>query len=803
MNSRKDPSATAATEVDGAPVEATASATLPPGTRLGGYRIRRALGEGGMGQVYLAEQTAPVQRDVALKLIRAQIASPLALAWFEVERQALARMQHPAIAQIFDAGTTDDGHAYIAMEYVEGTPVTEYCQAHALPRDQRVALFVRICQGVQHAHQKGVIHRDLKPTNVLVSEIDGTAMPKIIDFGIAVGGDVGADGSVSATHVVRAGTAVYMSPEQAGPHSRDIDTRSDVYSLGVMLCEILTGADAGQLTADAHQSARAPQATLLTALASDPRAWDAGLANPALLAAVHDLPGELRAILRKALAENRADRYDSAAALVADLECYRQRRPVSAMLQTRTYRTRSFIARHRLGLAAASVMAAALLTGAGLALHGLDEARRSASAAEAEAAKAERIAQFARSMLSGIDPDRARGMDNKLMHTILDEAAERVGRELSGQPEVRAQIERTIADSYASLGDYELAQQHFAAALEAARAASLSTGEIGRIAAGAATNLWNQGRLKDALAAAEDAFAIVTPLPIEDRDRLSVESTLAGMEATAGNPEVARQRFLRILALQRKLFGNDSEDVQMSIEGLSAVDIDTARFDEARPLLEELLERRRAKYGDEHSRTFSAINGLAVVALEQKRFADAEKLLAAQMPVIERIFGKEHPVTLRLISNLGGAIRQQDRNEEARPYYERSAELSKKLYGAESSGTIVAESNLSLLLRDSGELAAAEARARKAVEGADIVWTNSAYRGIMHRELATILVRERKFAEAETELKTAWDVLANAEGYGAGHPRSQDVVDTFIELYDIWGKPQAEAEWRSRKTIAP
>ena len=803
MKNGKEPSATAATELEGATIHSADGETLAPGTRLGAYRIRRALGEGGMGQVYLAEQTTPVHRDVALKLIRAQIASPLALAWFEVERQALAQMQHPAIAQIFDAGTTDEGHAYIAMEYVEGTPVTEYCLSHALSRDQRIALFVRICQGVQHAHQKGVIHRDLKPANVLVSEIDGAAMPTIIDFGIAVGGRVSADGTVSARHVVRAGTAVYMSPEQAGSHSRDIDTRSDVYSLGVMLCEILTGADAGLLTGNVHQSARAPHETLLTALASDPRALDFGSASLHMLSAARNLPDELRAILRKALAADRADRYDSAAALAADLECYRQRRPVSAMAQTRIYRARSFVARHRLGLAAASVMVAALLVGAGLALHGLGEARRSAIAAQAEAAKAERIAQFARSMLSGIDPDRARGMDNKLLHTILDEAADRVGRELSDQPDARAQIERTIADSYASLGDYELAQKHFAAAIDAAKAAPLPAGEIGRIAAGAAINLWNQGQLKDALAAAQAAFAIVTSLPAENRDRLSVESTLASMEATGGNPEVARQRFLRVLALQRKLLGNDSEDVLMSIDGLSSVDIDTARLDEARALLEELLESRRAKYGDEHSKTFAAVNGLAIIALEQKRFADAEKLLATQLPVIERIFGAEHPVTLRLISNLGGAIRQQDRNEEARTYYERSAMLAQKLYGAESPATIVAESNLSLLLRDSGDLAAAEARGQTAVKGADVVWADSAYRGIMYRELATILVREKKFTEAEAALNTAWNVLANAEGFGAQHPRSQDVVDTFIELYQAWNKPQREAEWRARKTPAP
>lgn len=804
MNHDKPDSATAATELEGAPLGNAEGSSLAAGTRIGAYRIRRALGEGGMGQVYLAEQTAPVHRDVALKLIRAQIASPLALAWFEVERQALAQMQHPAIAQIFDAGTTDEGHAFIAMEYVEGTPVSDYCRTHALSRDQRITLFIRICQGVQHAHQKGVIHRDLKPENVLVSDVDGAATPKIIDFGIAIGGNVSADGTrIENSHVNRAGTAIYMSPEQADRRQRDIDTRSDVYSLGVMLCEILTGSDAGALTAEAHHSARAPHQTLLTALADEADRLDKRADTNALFAAARGLPIELRAILRKALATDRADRYDSATALAEDLERYRERRPVQAMPPSRLYRTRSFISRHRLSLAAASVMLAALLVGTGVAVHGLREARESARLATAEAIKADRVAEFVRTMLAGIDPDRARGMDNKLMHTILDSAAKRVGDELADQPDVRSEIEQTIAGSYASLGDYDLGRIHFDAAIDAARAAKLPRGKIARMTARAAVNIENQGRFTDALSTAQAAFAEAEALPVDDRDRLSIESTLAGIEASAGKNDAALERFHRVLALQRKLFGDDSDDVLTTISELAAVDIDTNHLDEARSLLEELLGRYRARYGEEHSKTFGAINGLAIIALEQKRFADAEKLLVPQLVIIERLFGKDHPVTLRLLSNLGGAIRQQGRNEEARPYYERVAALSLQLFGAKNPTTVIAESNLSVLLRDSGDLAAAETRGRLAVKYGDMVWADNGFRGIMHRELATVLVAEKKYAEAETELDEAWNIFTRAEGFGPTHPRSQDVVDTFIALYQAWPKPAREAEWRVRKVTTP
>jgi len=783
---------------DGAATEPNQA--LQPGMQIGVYVIRGVLGEGGMGRVYLAEQMRPVHREVALKLIREQVASPLARAYFDVERQALAQMQHPAIAQVFDAGTTEQGHPYLAMEVVEGSPITRFCRDEGLRRDERLALFARVCQGVQHAHQKGIIHRDLKPANVLVRRVDGTPMPKIIDFGIAIGGVAGSDGiAAEATATDRAGTSLYMSPEQAGTLSRGIDTRSDVYSLGVMLYEVLTDADAAALTSLAHHSTRPLHETLLAAIDSDATAVQATGASAALLQAAHHLPRELRAILRKALALDRAERYDSAVALADDIERLRERRPLKAMPATRWYLARTFVRRHRLGLAVSALIACSLIAGIALALDGLARARRSAALARIEAAKAEQIADFTRGMLAGIDPDRAKGMDRSLMRLVLDSAAERAGHELSAQPAVRASIERTIADSYSSLGDYARAQGHYETSIAAAVAANSKLAEIARTRARAAQNLSNHGKASDALAIAQQAFDEVAALPADDRDRLRVESSLASIESIAGKPEEARARFHRVLASQRRLFGNDSDDVLATIDDLASVDIDTAHLDEARPLLEELLAQRRRQYGEEHSKTFSAINGLAIVALEQKRYGDAEKLLAPQLPVIERVFGKDHPLTMRAVSNLGGAIRQQGRNEDARPYYERAAALAQKLYGATNPSTVVAESNLSLLLRDTGDLAAAEAHGRTAAKDADIAFGDNAMRGIMHREFATVLVRERKFDEAERELTTAWNVFANAEGYGPHHPRSQDVVDTFMALYAAWDKPEKEAIWRARK----
>lgn len=801
---RPDSPADDATEAQIPLSVADAGTELPAGAVLGVYVIRRVLGEGGMGRVYLAEQTRPVRRDVALKLIREQVASPLARAYFDVERQALAQMQHPAIAQVFDAGTTEQGHPYLAMEVVEGRPITQFCREEKLTRDERLALFTRVCNGVQHAHQKGVIHRDLKPANVLVRRVDRQPLPKIIDFGIAIGGSVSADGAtVSATGADRAGTEIYMSPEQAGRRHRDIDTRSDVYALGVMLCEVLTDSDARALTAHAHRSARAPHETLLTALASDA---DIGETSPnalALIAAAHRLPAELRAILRKALAADRAARYDSAAALADDLQRLRERRPVKAMPQTRAYLVRTFGARHRLGLAAAGMVGAALVVGAALALHGLSRARQSADIARSEAAKSERVAGFVRSMLAGIDPDRARGMDNRLMRTILDSAAERAGRELARQPDVRADIDRTIADSYASLGEFALADAHYAAALSSASAALLSGGLVGEITSARALALNGAGHTKEALAMAEESLGQVSVLPTDHRVRLAVENHLAALERDSGKIEPARARFEHVLAAQRDAFGDDDPDTLDSVQGLGITEFIAGRFDVARTLLQALVDKYRQLYGAEDIKTIGVLVTLGVLSNEQERYADAEALLKPLLPLVEKVYGPDHPRTLVVVMNLGSALRYANHYDEARPLYLRALELARKLYGPDAPRTLMAEGNLAAMLGDAGDLVEAEQHARFVVDHADQAFGDNPYRAAMFRGLAKILILQHRYADAEKQLDRAWAVFTAAPGYGAEHPRSQEVVDSYIDLYKAWGKPDREAEWRSRKLPVP
>ncbi|HKI95454.1 MAG TPA: serine/threonine-protein kinase [Gemmatimonadales bacterium] len=416
----------------------------PPPTehpeRIGPYRVIRVLGEGGMGLVYEAEQTVPVRRRVALKVMKQGMDTREVIARFEAERQALAVMQHPGIAQVYDGGASDAGRPYFAMELVDGTPITTYCDAHRLALAERLALFIKVCEAVQHAHQKGVIHRDLKPSNILVTEVDGEAAPKIIDFGIAkaIGFQLTEETLVTSFGSAL-GTLAYMSPEQAEMSLTDVDTRADIYSLGVVLYELLVG----ELPIDpAALGAQRFLHDLVTGATNTPR--------PSRIRRV--LKGDLDWIVLKALEYDRNRRYESAAALGGDLRHYLEHEPVAARPPTTWYRFGRFTRRNRVAVAAGVAVTAALVVGLVVATVGFVRASRAERTARTEAATAKQVSDFMTSMFDVADPSAAGGKHLSAVD-VLDAGAQRIRTELKDQPLVRARLLMSIANAYRNIGE--------------------------------------------------------------------------------------------------------------------------------------------------------------------------------------------------------------------------------------------------------------------------------------------------------------------------------------------------------------
>ena len=375
--------------------------TERPGDTIGPYKLLQQIGEGGMGVVYMAEQNEPVRRKVALKIIKPGMDSKQVIARFEAEQQALALMDHPNIAKVLDAGTTDSGRPYFVMELVKGQPITEYCDQHRLTPRERLELFVPVCQAIQHAHQKGIIHRDIKPSNILVAEYDEQAVPKVIDFGVAKAINQPLTEKTMFTAFGQiVGTLEYMSPEQAKVNQLDIDTRTDVYSLGVLLYELLTGTtpfDKQRLRAAAwdemlriirEEEPPKPSTRLSDSQQSVPSISADRHTEPAKLTKL--VRGELDWIVMKALEKDRARRYDTASALAADIGHYLQDEPVVACPPSAAYRFRKFARRNKVALAVAGlILLFLILLGSGIGWTIRDrEAREQAIARERTARQA-------------------------------------------------------------------------------------------------------------------------------------------------------------------------------------------------------------------------------------------------------------------------------------------------------------------------------------------------------------------------------------------------------------------------------
>jgi hypothetical protein len=457
--------------------------TERPGAKIGRYKLLEQIGEGGMGAVFLAEQKEPVRRRVALKVIKAGMDTRRVVARFEAERQALAMMDHPNIARVFDGGATDAGQPYFVMELVKGTPITEYCDKDRLAVRQRLELFCQVADAVQHAHQKGLIHRDIKPTNVLVTAQDDRPAAKVIDFGVAkaVGARLTEKTLFTELHQL-IGTPAYMSPEQA-EGGMDIDTRSDVYSLGVLLYELVAGAPPFDPTELGSKSFAemlriirevepvTPSARLSELEGRLPTVAAERSTDPRRLS--ESVRGELDWIVMRCLEKDRKRRYQTASDLADDVRRYLADQPVEARPATRTYRLRKFVRRNKAAVVAGSAVVAALAAGLALAAAGFIQARRQAAIAQAEAQqsalmtqRATAVQDFLRGMLVSANPEAQAG-GAATVEEMLDRAGQKLDDSL--EPEVRAVLHETIGETFYGLQLYEDARRHHQAAVDLRR----------------------------------------------------------------------------------------------------------------------------------------------------------------------------------------------------------------------------------------------------------------------------------------------------------------------------------------------
>ena len=682
------------------------------GKKIGKYAIRARAGHGGMGVVYDAEQEEPVQRRVALKVM-APATHPDAAARFALERQALARMSHPHIASVFDAGVLDDGRPFLAMEYVEGVPIHEYCDRNALDIRQRLEIFIHVCQAIQHAHQKGIIHRDIKPSNVLITLVDGVAKPKVIDFGVAKATHPITGESLQTMHGLVVGTLEYMSPEQLDRGAGgDVDTRSDIYSLGVMLYELLCGLlpydwdllrKAGldglrQITRETEPPRPSARFRTLDAKAANEVAV-ARNATPNALARA--LAGDLDWILLKALDRDRTRRYASASEFADDVRRYLSYEPALAGPPSTTYRVAKFVRRHRAPVAVAAGVAALLVGFSIVTTMQSVEIRRALDRARIERAHAERVSSFLSDVFRASDPYAGRGSD-VTAREVLDRSFQQISRDLQDDREVKASVLNVLGTTYGQLRQYDQGEKLIRESLALRR--NLHGGDHLETAESLEALGHVQLRRAELPAAArtlEEAVAMKKRLlPAADPRRAEGLFYLGAVRRMDGSLDVARANLLEALSLSRN--SNDPRIRRIAANAadeLGNVGIKRADFAEAERWYRQALEMRQKDNPDAPATADTRVR-LGAVLTERGDAAAAEPHLRAALATLEKHLGPDHEKIAPAANNLAHAFQMQSKFDAAGPLFERALKIWRRIHGDKHPGVAKSLHNLGLVAHD-------------------------------------------------------------------------------------------------------
>jgi eukaryotic-like serine/threonine-protein kinase len=760
-----------------------------PGTVIDSYRLLQPIGRGGMGEVWLAEQKEPVRRRVALKLIKAGMDTREVVARFESERQALALMDHPAIAKVFDGGSTLQGRPYFVMEYVTGMPVTDFCDKHKLTIRQRLELFVLVCDGVQHAHQKAILHRDLKPSNILVSEVDGKPAPRIIDFGIAkaTGQRLTADTMFTQVGAV-VGTPGYMSPEQADSAGTDVDTRTDVYSLGVVLYQLLVSVlplDFSKTPPDQflrrlrEEDAPRPSTRIRTLEQTATTAQNRGADGPTLARQLH---GDLDAIALKALEKDRSRRYATPAELAADIGRYLRNRPVVARPSSAGYRARKYVGRHRLWVAVAGITALLLVS---VAVAQAFELRR----IKRERDRADRVTEFMTGMFNVSNPSEARGNDIRARE-ILDKASNDINTGLAKDPELQAQMMHVMGHVYESLGLYAKAEPLLRRAVEVRRSmlGAQNPDTLNSMYDLAGVLMYESRHSEAEKWSRETLDSRRHRLGSEHRDTLRSMSQLAFILNREGRYPEAETLNREALEMAGRVLGPEAEVTRIITAHLGADLAYEGKYKDAEKTFREVLEMDRRRLGSDHPNVLTDMGNLAATLHYEQRLNEADKLYRDAYQAQRRVLGPEHPDTLMTMGNLALVLYSEKRYADSEKMFRETLEIKRRRLGPENRLTLLSMGNLADVLTEEGQYAEAEQLLRETLE------TERRTLGAEHSDtlsvlesLGMLLKREKRYPEAEATIQQTLEGRRHA--LGPGHPDTAGAAYDLACILALEGKP--------------
>jgi serine/threonine protein kinase len=820
-------------------------------TTIGHYRILEVLGSGGMGVVYKAEQREPMHRLVALKVIKLGMDTEQVVARFESERQALAMMSHPNVAQVYDAGMTETGRPYFVMEYVGGEPITTYCDRHGLDTRQRLELFCQACEAVQHAHQKAIVHRDIKPGNILVTSREGKALVKVIDFGVAKATSQKLTERTLFTETGQLiGTPEYMSPEQADPGaSGDVDTRTDIYSLGVVLYELLSGS----LPFDPKTLRSAGYNEIQRIIREvDPPRPSTRLSNRGSTAVevarrrqthVADLTRQLRNELEwiplKAMRKDRAERYRAAAELMDDIRAYLSNRPLRAAPESTAYRLRKFVRRNKRGVAASAAMFLLLIAGICTTTWQAIRATRARAEADDQRAQAEAVNRFlTEDLLLSASPEVARGKQVTVAEAV-DRAATAVAQRFRERPLIEAAVRSTLSEVYDTLGLIEPAQVQARASLELIRGSLgkdhvhtlIAEHEVARLLSVSGKAADAERALRDLLSRAQRIAGPEHPLTLnvnvalamtlrqQNRfdeaeplyrkgldDTRRVHGAQSRQAAQAANSLAlllhqqkklaeAEPLYRESLELYAALLGRDHPGYLVCANNLASLLQDAGKLTEAEPMLRQVLAERKRVLGDEHPGTYMTINNLGHNLSMQSRHAEAEPLYREALAGRARALGEDHPETLQSVHNLAMLLEQMNRLEEAEPLARRAVEKRRAVVGPTNPVTIGSIAGLSAILEKSGRPADAEPLLAEICQPETLAKMIPSYQaqfvarlGVCQQRLGKLDSAEKHLLEGERRLRETG--LTN-------HVRRKETLAALVTLYEKLEKPDDTAKWRA------